>query len=414
MKILHTSDWHLGAEMEGRKRYEETNALLKYIITVIQKEAIDTLLVTGDIFDTHAPSNLATRQYYDFLVALHKETAIQNVVIIAGNHDSPSYLEAPSSLLELLNIHVVGSIRNDQLEREIIPLRMGGRVEAVACAVPYMVTPGLPGKTQAEQDAAYEAYVVEHYRQIVRMAKEKYPLVPLIAMGHFFAVGGKVSNDNAMRGNLHSVHVTNLPLADIAYLALGHLHKAQQVHGLINVRYPGSLQKMSFVECDSEKELVIWDTEHPAEFRSVPLTRAEVPQICRMAVCEGTLEELQAKLKKLQEEQQADGGTTPIWVAVQNTGVFCSELKNTLETFLGETSRLDLVICKNNSPNPAIITRHYQKIEEMTPEKMFDEFLKQNGLDGGENALSPEDLAWYKLQLRKAWMACEEADEMKE
>ncbi|MBQ6472009.1 MAG: exonuclease subunit SbcD, partial [Victivallales bacterium] len=278
MRILHTSDWHLGAEMEGRKRYDETKALLAYIINTIRKEAIDTLLVAGDVFDTHTPSNLATKQYYDFLVALNQETDIRNVVIIAGNHDSPSYLEAPAGLLELLRIHVIGSIQNDHLEREVIPLTdRQGQLAAVACAVPYLISPGLPGKTQAEQDAAYESYVVEHYQRVVALAKEKYPQAPIIALGHFFAVGGKVSDDQAVRGNLHGVHVERLPLEDIGYLALGHLHKAQMVNGLANVRYPGSLQKMSFIECDSEKELVIWDTAQPTVFRSVPLTRTEVP-----------------------------------------------------------------------------------------------------------------------------------------
>ena len=415
MKILHTSDWHLGAEMEGRRRDDETNALLAYIIKTVREEAIDTLLVTGDVFDTHSPSNLATKQYYDFLVALTKESRIRNVVIIAGNHDSPSYLDAPSGLLELLNIHVIGNIQSDHLEREVIPLTDGeGQVAAVACAVPYLVSPGLPGKTQAEQDAAYEKYLVEHYKNVVALAKEKYPKTPVIALGHFFAVGGKVSDDKVIRGNLHSVHVEALPLKDIDYLALGHLHKAQMVKGNAKVRYAGSLQKMSFAECDSEKELVIWDTEHPEEYRSVPLTRAEIPEICRMAVREGSVEELQEELKKLQQEETQAGETAPLWVAVQNTGKYCGELKKNLEMWLDDNSNLDLVFCKNKSVNPeAVIKRRSRTIEEMNPMKMFEEFLKEHGLDSGDQAESPEDLEWYKGQLREVWRECEESDEKK-
>lgn len=412
MRILHTSDWHLGAEMEGRKRSEETKALLDYIIDTVDKQQIDTLLVTGDVFDTHSPSNMATKQYYDFLVALHK-TKVQNVVIIAGNHDSPSYLEAPAELLKLLHINVIGSIQNDNLEREVIPLKEDGRITAVACAVPYLISPGLSGRNQEEQDAAYENYVVDHYKQVVDLARELYPDVPVIALGHFFAVGGKVSDNNALRGNLHSVHIEALPLNDIDYLALGHLHNAQVVNGVDKVRYPGSLQKMSFIECDNQKEFVVWDTTKPTEFCSVPVTRSEVPEICRMAVHEGSVEELETWLQnKLQEEQNNSNETTPLWVAVQNTGIFCSELKNRLENLLGEDSKLDIVICRNKSLNPAIITLndHAKKIRDMTPEKMFDTFLTDSNLDSAENGLPQDELEWYRLQLRELHSACEEAD----
>ncbi|MBO7091350.1 MAG: exonuclease subunit SbcD [Victivallales bacterium] len=210
MLFLHTSDWHLGSEMEGRRRIDESAALLRHIIKTIQRENVNTLIVSGDVFDSHAPSNQATRQYYDFLKQLHQCQCVENVVIIAGNHDSPSYLEAPAGLLELLNIHVIGSANDNALEREVIPLKEHGKIEAVACAVPYLVSPGLPGKTQAEQDAAYEQYVVNHYRRVVDLAKTKYPDLPLIAMGHFFAVGGKGSDDSVLRGNLHSIHAEML------------------------------------------------------------------------------------------------------------------------------------------------------------------------------------------------------------
>lgn len=408
MRILHTSDWHLGAEMEGRKRYDETAALLGHIINTVKKESVDTLLITGDVFDTHTPSNLATKQYYDFLVKLHEETDVQNVVIIAGNHDSPSYLEAPAGLLKLLNIHVIGNIQDEHPEREVIPLLDNQKVAAVACAVPYLISPGLPGKTQAEQDAAYEKYVIAHYRQIVAMAKEHFPGVPLIAMGHFFAVGGRGSDDSILRGNLHSVHVEVLPLEDIDYLALGHLHRAQTVNMHEKVRYAGSLQKMNFLECDSDKEFVLWDSTKPEKFISIPVTRAEVPQICRMTMLKGTVGELENKLRNLQDEQNA-GEELPLWVAIQNTGAFCNELKRKLEQVLREDSGLDIVFCKNMEPNPVVaqMNRHSKRLEEMTPEKLFEDFLDNQK---NEEEMPPDELEWYMLKLREAITACHEDD----
>ncbi len=417
MLFLHTSDWHLGSEMEGRRRIDEAAALLQFIIKTIQRENVNTLLVSGDVFDSHAPSNQATRQYYDFLKSLRENTNVENVVIIAGNHDSPSYLEAPAGLLELLNIHVIGSANESELEREIIPLKEHGKIEAVVCAVPYLVSPGLPGKTQAEQDAAYEQYVVNHYRRVVDLAKTKYPDLPLIAMGHFFAVGGQGSDDSVLRGNLHSIHVEALPLGDIQYFALGHLHKPQTVNGLRHVRYAGSLMRMSFAECEKEKEFVLWDTNQPDVFRTPSISVADVPEISEMALLEGDVEKLEQSLLELNTKRQQENSRKPLWIAVYNTGAFYPDLKNHLTQLLGDDSPLDIVVCKNQALNPQLakFAKSGKKLQEMTPEKLFDDFL--NSLSDpsveadGNPLISPEDRQWYRMKLLEALQACGDDDQ---
>lgn len=417
MLILHTSDWHLGAEMEGRRRTDEAAALLRHLIRVIRRENVNTLLVSGDVFDSHAPSNQATRQYYDFLKQLHQCQCVENVVIIAGNHDSPSYLEAPAGLLELLNIHVIGSANENDLEREVIPLKENGKIEAVVCAVPYLVSPGLPGKTQAEQDAAYEQYVVNHYRRVVDLAKTKYPDLPLIAMGHFFAVGGKGSDDNVLRGNLHSIHVEMLPLADIDYLALGHLHCAQIVNGLENVRYAGSLMKMSFAECDKDKEFILWNMDTPNDFRRLPITMQDVPELSEMSVLQGNVDELEQGLMALKAKRQQANNGNPLWLAVVNTGMFYPDLKNHLTQLLGDDSPLDIVVCKNQALNPQLakFAKSGKKLQEMTPEKLFDDFLNSlsdpSAEADGNPLISPEDRQWYRMKLLEALQACGDDDQ---
>ena len=417
MLFLHTSDWHLGSEMEGRRRIDESAALLRHIIKTIQRENVNTLIVSGDVFDSHAPSNQATRQYYDFLKQLHQCQCVENVVIIAGNHDSPSYLEAPAGLLELLNIHVIGSANENDLEREIIPLKENGKIEAVVCAVPYLVSPGLPGKTQAEQDAAYEQYVVNHYRRVVDLAKTKYPDLPLIAMGHFFAVGGKGSDDSVLRGNLHSIHVEMLPLADIDYLALGHLHRAQIVNGLENVRYAGSLMKMSFAECDKDKEFILWNTDTPNDFRRMPITMQDVPELSEMTVLQGNVDELEQGLLALKAKRQQENNGNPLWLAVVNTGMFYPDLKNHLTQLLGDDSPLDIVVCKNQALNPQLakFAKSGKKLEEMTPEKLFDDFLNSLSVPSaeadGNPLISPEDRQWYRMKLLEALQACGDDDQ---
>jgi exonuclease SbcD len=99
MKLLHTSDWHLGRTLYGRKRYAEFEAFLAWLAQAIEDHGVDVLLVAGDVFDTTTPSNLAQSLYYRFLCRV-ASSRCRHVVVIAGNHDSPSFLDAPRELLK--------------------------------------------------------------------------------------------------------------------------------------------------------------------------------------------------------------------------------------------------------------------------------------------------------------------------
>ncbi len=120
MKILHTSDWHLGRSLYGRKRYDEFSAFLDWLSNTIQEEGINALLVAGDIFDTSTPSNRAQELYYRFLCRV-SASCCRHIVVIAGNHDSPTFLNAPKELLRVLNVYVVGAMTG-KLEDEVIVL----------------------------------------------------------------------------------------------------------------------------------------------------------------------------------------------------------------------------------------------------------------------------------------------------
>ena len=109
MKILHTSDWHLGRTLYGQQRYEEFGAFLSWLGDFIEKEGVDVLLIAGDVFDTTTPGVRAQELYYGFLSRLASGPC-HHVVITGGNHDSPSFLNAPGPLLAALNVHVVGAI----------------------------------------------------------------------------------------------------------------------------------------------------------------------------------------------------------------------------------------------------------------------------------------------------------------
>ena len=95
LRLLHTSDWHLGRTLYGRKRYEEFGAFLDWLAETIRRDEIDVLLVAGDVFDNSAPSHRAQELYYRFLC--RAAASCRHIVVAAGNHDSSSFLDAPKS-----------------------------------------------------------------------------------------------------------------------------------------------------------------------------------------------------------------------------------------------------------------------------------------------------------------------------
>ena len=155
MKFLHTSDWHLGRSLYGRKRYEEFTAFLDWLTQTIEDEKIDALLVAGDVFDTSTPSNRAQELYYRFLCRV-AASCCRHVVVVAGNHDSPSFLNAPKELLRALNVYVVGSM-TEAYEDEVFILQADDKPEAIVCAVPYLRDKDIrtvePGETIDDKNA---------------------------------------------------------------------------------------------------------------------------------------------------------------------------------------------------------------------------------------------------------------------
>src|SRR5690554_5146472 len=135
MKLLHTSDWHLGRTLYGRKRYDEFAAFLDWLAAAIVEHEVDVLLVAGDIFDTCTPSNRAQALYYDFLYRV-AASPCRHVVVVAGNHDSPTFLNAPRALLKALHVHVIGSACDDLADEVLVLHDLAGEPELIVCAVP--------------------------------------------------------------------------------------------------------------------------------------------------------------------------------------------------------------------------------------------------------------------------------------
>ncbi len=273
IRILHTSDWHIGRSLYGKKRYEEFQSFLFWLSETIREHDIDVLLIAGDVFDTNTPSNRSQELYYRFLCRV-ADSPCRHVVIIAGNHDSPSFLTAPKDLLRVLNVHVVGSATSC-LDDEVLVLRnRQGNPELIVCAVPYLrdrdIRPVSEGESIEDKEQKLIDGIRTHYAAVAALAEQKRrdlgTEVPLVGMGHLFTAGGKTVTGDGVRelyvGSLAHVGAGIFPSC-FSYLALGHLHVPQTVTSE-SIRYSGSPIPVGFGEAQQQKS-VCHITLHGAE-----------------------------------------------------------------------------------------------------------------------------------------------------
>ncbi len=267
MKLLHTSDWHLGRALYGRKRYEEYEAFLDWLAVLIESDDIDVLLVAGDVFDNSTPSNHAQELYYRFLCRVAASPR-RHVVVTAGNHDSPSFLNAPREILKFLNIHVVGCASASPEDEVIVIAGPDQEPLLMVCAIPYLRDRDIRTAEAGESLEDKEAKIIEgirtHYRMVYEAAEEKRSVlkksVPMVAMGHLYTAGGQTVDGDGVRelyiGTLLHVGTDVFPEC-IDYLALGHLHIPQTVGGSDFIRYSGSPLPIGFGEAAQEKSVVL-------------------------------------------------------------------------------------------------------------------------------------------------------------
>ena len=179
MKLLHTSDWHLGASLGPEKRTAEFEAALDWLLRTIAEEKIEAVIIAGDVFDSALPSNSASGLYYRFISGA-REAGVRTLIVTAGNHDSASFLEAPRELLRCLNVTVIGQADSENYDAQIVPLRdSSGALCAAVCAVPFLrdrdIRRAVSGETAEQQQSSRQEGILRHYRGICTRAAELYP-----------------------------------------------------------------------------------------------------------------------------------------------------------------------------------------------------------------------------------------------
>lgn len=305
MKVLHTSDWHLGQKFLYRDREKEHILALEWLCKAIAEEQVDILIVAGDIFDIGNPPNYARKLYYQFLTRLlDPKIKCKQVIIIGGNHDSPTMLDAPKELLMALNVYVVGSVTGDHKD-EIIELKgENGELMAVIGAVPFLrdrdLKYSISGEGGEDRIARIKTGILKHYKSIAeRLKKYQGRNIPILTTGHLFATGAESSEkqDNIYIGDKENIKADQFP-SIFDYVALGHIHRAQSVGGQNHIRYSGSLIPLSFSETKDDKSVYLLHFEGK---KLKKIETLEVPQFRRLKTIKGNLEKIEADLRKFAE-----------------------------------------------------------------------------------------------------------------
>lgn len=269
MRLIHTSDWHLGQELHGFDRGVEHDEFLNWLASQVVKREADAIIVTGDVYDTVNPPIPAQQRLYQFLRRALTETSHLQIILIGGNHDSATRLELPKHLLDADRVHVIGGMpRQDgqpMVARTLIELRdKTGTPRAVCAAVPYLRPGDLP--TAGEGESPLKKF----YHEVIKAASIAHRDLPLIVTGHLHMIGGAVSRLSERRiviGGEEAVSSDIFP-AGIAYVALGHLHKPQAVSGQTVIRYAGSPFPMSVDEKDYEHSIVVIGLDVPGSIKT--------------------------------------------------------------------------------------------------------------------------------------------------
>jgi DNA repair protein SbcD/Mre11 len=390
MRLLHTSDWHIGRLLYGRRRYQEFEAFFDWLAATVEAEAIDLLLVAGDIFDTALPSHRAQTIYYRFLHRIATSNC-RHLVVIGGNHDSPTLLDAPRALLQALDLHVVGSITDDLNDEVIVLHAADGTPLIIVCAVPYLrdsdIRTATAGESIEDKDRQLVAGITRHYADVAALAVARREAlgvdIPIVAMGHLFAAGGKTIDGDGVR----ELYVGSLARLSAAifdpcfdYVALGHLHVAQAVKGgATTICYSGSPLPIGFGEAAQAKSVTRIDLRRP---QVAEITLINVPTFQSLLRLVGDQQQITQRLQMLVAERSR------AWLEITHqSSEIVADLREQLEAIIAG-SELEILSIKDPQRSARLLAQVAggESLDELDPEQVFLRLLYRHEIDSEQQS----------------------------
>jgi DNA repair protein SbcD/Mre11 len=386
MRILHTSDWHLGQHFMGKTRQAEHQAFCAWLIEQVRTHTVDAVLIAGDIFDTGAPPSYAREQYNRFIVEL-RGTGCE-LVVLGGNHDSVAMLGESKTLLAQLGTRVIPGVCDDLAEQLLVLHKRDGSPGALLCGIPFIrprdVLLSQAGQSALDKQQSLQQAIQQHYQNLYALAEAKRAELggdlPIIATGHLTTVGASASDSvrEIYVGSLEAFPTSAFPPA--AYIALGHIHRPQKVGGLEHIRYCGSPIALSFDEAKQQKEvlLVELDSSGLRQISALP-----VPHFQPLLSLRGSLKELDVQIKQAAEQGNAE---QPVWLEVLvGSDDYLSDLQLRIAA-LCEGLPVEVLRIRRERGNAVagLQGQARETLDELSVEDVFAQRLSSESLDDAE------------------------------
>ena len=384
MRLIHTSDWHLGHTLHEVDRTAEHGAFLTWLLQTIDDQEADGLLISGDVFDGANPSAAAQNSWFRFLTEAWRRFPGLDIVVIGGNHDSAARLDAPNPLSEALGIRVVGGLprrpadRTVDLDRLLCPLHDAeGQVVAWVVAVPFLRPADLPRIREDDADPLIAGVRAIYTEALDEARARREPGQAILVMGHLYMTGtavSELSERKVLGGNQHALP-HDLFGEDITYGALGHLHLAQTV-GRESVRYCGSPIPLSLSERSYRHQVVRVDIEGDqltgCTSLFVPGTR-DLPRIPKTGFA--PIEEVRALIALLPDEPSPaeEAGPRPLLEVAVRLDEPRAGLRQEIEDALkGKWARLARITPQYTGTGHALADQATApSLDQMSPEEVF-------------------------------------------
>ncbi|QOV65003.1 exonuclease subunit SbcD [Kosakonia pseudosacchari] len=381
MRIIHTSDWHLGQNFYSKNRAAEHDAFLDWLLAAAETHQVDAIIVAGDIFDTGSPPSYARELYNRFVVKL-QQTGCQ-LIVLAGNHDSVATLNESKAILAYLKTTVVASAGTQPFWL----YRRDGEPGAVFCPVPFLrprdITVSQAGLSGQQKQQHLLAAITDYYQQQFSQACElrgDKPL-PIIASGHLTTVGA--SKSDAVRdiyiGTLDAFPAQNFPPVD--YLALGHIHRAQKIGGLEHIRYCGSPIALSFDETGKSKSVNLVTF---AEGKLADVTALEVPETQPLAVIKGDFAEICRQLERWRDAPTEQ----TVWLDIEiESHEYLADMQRKIQQVTEALPVEVLLVRRSREQRERILSGELREtLNELKVEEVFARRLVLAELDDTQNA----------------------------
>ncbi len=395
MKIIHSSDWHIGKKLYETKLDKDHDHFFQNLEAIIRAEKAEILIVAGDIFDHAYPSNAALQQYYKTLVRL-RETGLKDIIITGGNHDAISTLNAPEDLLTALNINIVAGVSTnseDQTDyaKEIIKIKdSNNKTQLVICAVPYLrekdIRLSVAGESHTEKSQNIRQGIENHFNTLGNLTKKyRKKGIPVFAIAHLFTAGASTSDSEReiYAGNLLKTQ-SNIFASNFDYTALGHIHRPQIIDKQENVRYSGAPIPLSFSEREDKKSVVLIEIlkNNTLKIKTIPLQPYR-----KLRRIKGTFEDVKAQIKSIQPNEKVNDLAELLIEEEQKK----PELLALAEQLINTTKNIDIIHHKINFT--ATISGTHQlfdkdiSITEINDEDVFLKRLQKENIDNQETLI---------------------------